>query len=149
MTPADYQYLRDLLRRRSGLVLAADKHYLLESRLSPIARKNGAANLSELVQQVQSAPDEDLVVEIVEAMTTNESFFFRDKLPFEHFRDLVMPQLLSSRQRKRNIRIWCAAASTGQEPYSVAMCLSEMANRLPGWHIEILATDISTEVLER
>jgi chemotaxis protein methyltransferase CheR len=149
VSPAEYQYLRDLLRRRSGLVLAADKHYLLESRLSPIARKIGAANLSELVGQVQSAPDEDLVMEIVEAMTTNESFFFRDKLPFEHFRDLVMPQLVSSRQRARNIRIWCAAASTGQEPYSLAMCLSEMASRLPGWQIEILATDISTEVLER
>jgi chemotaxis protein methyltransferase CheR len=149
VTPADYQYLRDLLRRRSGLVLAADKRYLVESRLSPIARRVGAADLSELVQKLQSAPDEKLVVEIVEAMTTNESFFFRDKVPFEHFRDLIIPQMLSARQRKRSIRVWCAAASTGQEPYSVAMCLSEMASRLPGWNIEILATDISTEVLER
>lgn len=149
MTPAEYQYLRDLLRRRSGLVLAADKRYLLESRLSPIARRIGATDLSELVQRLQSAQTEELIVAIVEAMTTNESFFFRDKLPFEHFRDLIMPQLLSARQRKRSIRIWCAAASTGQEPYSVAMCLSEIANKLPSWNIEILATDISTEVLER
>jgi chemotaxis protein methyltransferase CheR len=149
VTPADYQYLRDLLRRRSGLVLAADKRYLLESRLSPIARRIGAADLSELVQRLQTARDEDLIVEIVEAMTTNESFFFRDKLPFEHFRDLIIPEVLSARQRARRLRIWCAAASTGQEPYSVAICLSEMVSRLPGWNIEILATDISTEVLER
>jgi chemotaxis protein methyltransferase CheR len=149
VTPAEYQYLRDLLRRRSGLMLAADKRYLLESRLSPIARRIGAADLSELVQRLQAEQSEALVVEIVEAMTTNESFFFRDKLPFEHFRDVIMPQLLSKRQRERSIRVWCAAASTGQEPYSVAMCLSEMASRLPGWNIEILATDISTEVLER
>jgi chemotaxis protein methyltransferase CheR len=149
VTPADYQYLRNLLRRRSGLVLAADKHYLLESRLSPIARRIAAADLSELVQRLQSAPDEKLVVEIVEAMTTNETFFFRDKQPFEQLRDLIVPQVLSMRQRKRSIRVWCAAASTGQEPYSVAMYLSEMASSFPGWNIEIIATDISTEVLER
>lgn len=149
MTPADYQYLCNLLRRRSGLVLAAGKHYLLESRLSPITRKIGLADLSELVQRLQSAPDEKLVVEIVEAMTTNETFFFRDKQPFEQLRDLIMPQVLSARQHKRSIRVWCAAASTGQEPYSVAMYLSEMASSFPGWNIEIIATDISTEVLER
>jgi chemotaxis protein methyltransferase CheR len=82
-------------------------------------------------------------------MTTNESFFFRDKAPFEHFRDFIMPELLSKRQSERRIRIWCAAAATGQEPYSVALFLSEMGNKLAGWEIEILATDLSTEVLER
>ena len=149
MTPADYDYLRELLRCRSGLVLAADKHYLLENRLSPIARRLGTVGLGELVARLQAAPDEQLTVEIVEAMTTNESFFFRDKVPFEHFSTLVLPKLMMARQRERRIRIWCAAASTGQEPYSVAMCVSAMASTLAGWHVEILATDISADVLER
>ncbi len=149
MSPADYEYLRNLLRQRSGLVLLADKQYLLESRLLPITRKIGAAGLGELVQHLKTSPEEALIVEIVEAMTTNESFFFRDKLPFDHFRDLVIPKLLEARERERRIRIWCAAASTGQEPYSLAMCLSEMGSRLAGWQIEILATDLSTDVLER
>jgi chemotaxis protein methyltransferase CheR len=149
VTPADYDYLRELLRRRSGLVLAADKRYLLENRLSPIARRLGTAGLGELVARLQAAPDERLTTEIVEAMTTNESFFFRDKVPFEHFSTLVMPKLMMARQRERRIRIWCAAASSGQEPYSIAICLSEMASRLAGWHVEILATDISADVLQR
>jgi chemotaxis protein methyltransferase CheR len=149
VSPVDYEYLRNLLRQRSGLVLSADKQYLLENRLLPITRKIGAAGLSELVQHLKTSHDEPLFVEIVEAMTTNESFFFRDKLPFDHFRDLVIPQLLAAREGERRIRIWCAAASTGQEPYSLAMCLSEMSNRLAGWQIEILATDISNDVLER
>ena len=91
---------------------------------------------------------EALVVDVVEAMTTNESFFFRDKSPFDLFREAVMPTLLSARAAQRHIRIWCAAASTGQEPYSLAMCLHEMRERIAGWRIELLATDLSIEVLE-
>ena len=82
-------------------------------------------------------------------MTTNESFFFRDKIPFEHFRDTIMPALLAARAAQRRIRIWCAAASTGQEPYSLAMMLKDMSDRLAGWRIEILGTDLSVEVLEK
>ena len=82
-------------------------------------------------------------------MTTNESFFFRDKLPFEHFREPIMPALLAARAAQKRIRIWCAAASTGQEPYSLAMVLKEMAQQIAGWRIEIIATDLSTEVLEK
>ena len=82
-------------------------------------------------------------------MTTNESFFFRDKIPFDHFRDAIMPGLMAARARERRIRIWCAAASTGQEPYSLAMCLKEMKQKLGGWRVEILGTDLSTEVLEK
>ena len=82
-------------------------------------------------------------------MTTNETFFFRDKIPFDHFRDAIMPGLMAARARERRIRIWCAAASTGQEPYSLAMCLKEMKDKLGGWRIEIVATDLSTEVLEK
>jgi chemotaxis protein methyltransferase CheR len=148
MTPVEFDFLRKLLKDRSGLVLTGDKQYLVESRLMPIARKAGLSRLGELVQQLKGGP-EALVVDVVEAMTTNESFFFRDKSPFDLFRDAVMPALLAARAAQRQIRIWCAAASTGQEPYSLAMCLHEMGERIAGWRIDVLATDLSTEVLEK
>ena len=149
MTPLDYDYLRNCLKARSGLVLSADKQYLVESRLLPVARKAGLANLGELVTALKLAQDPALMTAIVEAMTTNESFFFRDKMPFEHFRLTIMPALLAARRHTRTIRIWCAAAATGQEPYSLAMCLKEIEAEIAGWRIELLATDLSGEVLEK
>ena len=149
MTPQDYQYLQKLLKTRSGLVLSADKHYLVESRLLPIARKAGLFNLTGLVALLRGPGAEPMIVEVVEAMTTNESFFFRDKLPFQQFRDTIMPALLAARTGTKRIRIWCAAAATGQEPYSLAIALKEMGKDLRGWRIEIVATDLSTEVLEK
>jgi chemotaxis protein methyltransferase CheR len=149
VTPLDYDYLRKLLKDRSGLVLSADKQYLVESRLLPVARRIGAPHLSDLVAKLKAPGAEPLIVEVVEAMTTNESFFYRDKIPFEHFRDLMVPNLIKARAVQRRIRIWCAAASTGQEPYSLAMILKEMAAQLAGWRTEIVATDLSNEVLEK
>jgi chemotaxis protein methyltransferase CheR len=149
VTPIEYDYLRKLLKERSGLVLAADKQYLVESRLLPVARKVGAGSLSELVTKLKGADAEPLAVDVVEAMTTNESFFFRDKIPFDHFRDTIMPSLLAARGVQRRIRIWCAACSTGQEPYSLAMILKEMGQQIAGWRIEIISTDLSREVLEK
>jgi chemotaxis protein methyltransferase CheR len=149
VTPLDYEYLRKLLKERSGLVLSADKQYLVESRLLPVARKAGLGSLVELVAKLKTPGATALVNDVVEAMTTNESFFFRDKVPFDLFRDDIMPALLAARASQKRIRIWCAAASTGQEPYSLAMCLKEMSAKLAGWRIEILGTDISTEVLEK
>jgi len=149
MTPLDYDYLRKLLKERSGLVLSADKQYLVESRLLPVARRAGFQGLSELVRSLQERNAQALIVEVVEAMMTNESFFFRDKIPFEHFRDTIMPALLTARAAQRRIRISCAAASTGQEPYSLAMCLKELSKSLAGWRVDIIATDLSTEVLEK
>jgi len=149
VTPHDYDYLRKLLKERSGLTLSAEKQYLVESRLLPVARKAGVDGLGGLVQKLKSPGVEPLIVEVVEAMTTNESFFFRDKIPFDHFRNAIMPALLAARASQRAMRIWCAAASTGQEPYSLAMCLKEMAGQVAGWRIEIIATDLSTEVLEK
>jgi chemotaxis protein methyltransferase CheR len=145
----EYDYLRKLLKERSGLVLSSDKQYLVESRLLPIARKSGLTGLGELVQKIKTPGTEALIVEVVEAMTTNESFFFRDKIPFDHFREAIMPSLVVARAKQRRIRIWCAAASTGQEPYSLAMCLKEMAGQISGWRVEIIATDLSHEVLEK
>jgi len=149
VTPLDYDYLRKLLKERSGLTLSADKQYLVESRLLPVARRAGVDGLGGLVQKLKAPGAEAVIVEVVEAMTTNESFFFRDKIPFDHFRGQIMPALLAARAAQRQIRIWCAAASTGQEPYTLAMCLKEMAPQVAGWRIEIIGTDLSTEVLEK
>ena len=148
MTPLDYEFLRKLMKDRSGLVLSADKQYLVESRLLPVARKRGINGLGDLVQKLKSG-NESLTVEVVEAMTTNESFFYRDKIPFDHFRDTILPALHRARSGRRRLRIWCAAASTGQEPYSLAMCLKEMGDKFAGWRVEIIGTDLSTEVLEK
>jgi chemotaxis protein methyltransferase CheR len=149
VTPLDYEFLRKLLKARSGLVLAADKHYLVESRLLPVARRNGLSNLSGLVARLKAPDSEPLTMDVVEAMTTNESLFFRDKSPFEQFRSVMMPALLHARAASRRIRIWCAAASSGQEPYTLAICLKEMGRELAGWRVDIVASDLSTQVLEK
>ncbi|HEY6753249.1 MAG TPA: protein-glutamate O-methyltransferase CheR [Pseudolabrys sp.] len=149
MTPEDFDYLRKFLRERSGLVLAVEKQYLAESRLLPVARRNGMGTLDELVDRLRDRPPAPLSAQVVEAMTTNETFFFRDKIPFEHFRDTILPTLMVARAREKRIRIWCTAASTGQEPYSLAMVIKGMGSALAGYRIEILATDLSSEVLER
>ena len=148
MTPLDYEYLRKLLKERSGLDLSADKQYLIESRLLPLSRKTGLSGISELVQKMKSGSTA-IIGQVVEAMTTNETFFFRDKVPFDHFRDSIMPEILKARAGRKSIRIWCAAGSTGQEAYSLAMCLKDMGAAMAGWRIEIIATDLSQEVLEK
>ena len=148
MTPPDYEYLRKLLKDHSGLDLSTDKQYLIESRLLPLARKAGLPGISDLVQKMKGGSNA-LITQVVEAMTTNETFFFRDKVPFDHFRDTIMPEMLKLRAARKSLRIWCAAGSTGQEPYSLAMCLKEMGAALSGWRVEILATDLSQEVLEK
>jgi chemotaxis protein methyltransferase CheR len=148
VTPPDYEYLRKYLKDHSGLDLSADKQYLIESRLLPLARRAGLSGIGDLVQKMKGGST-PFNTQVVEAMTTNETFFFRDKVPFEHFRDLIMPQLLSSRANRKTVRIWCAAGSTGQEPYSLAMSLKEMGAQLSGWRVEIIATDLSQEVLEK
>jgi chemotaxis protein methyltransferase CheR len=148
VTPPDYEYLRKLLKDHSGLDLSADKQYLIESRLLPLSRKCGVSGIGDLVQKMKGGSS-TIIAQVVEAMTTNETFFFRDKVPFEHFRDTIMPEMLKARANRKSIRIWCAAGSTGQEPYSLAMSLKEMGAVLAGWRVEIIATDLSTEVLEK
>ena len=148
MTPQDYEFLRKLLKERSGLDLSADKQYLVESRLIPLARRVGLSGLAELVQKMKAGA-EALTSDVVEAMTTNETFFFRDKIPFDHLRDTILPQLIPARANRRSLRIWSAASSTGQEPYSIAMLLKEAGPMLSGWRTEIVATDLSQAVLEK
>ena len=149
MKSEDFDFLSDLLKKRSGLIISADKLYLLESRLVPLARKRGMNGLDDLVKAIRFAPEEQLLVDVTEAMTTNESSFYRDIKPFDNFRKMVLTDLIEKRAHKRSIRIWCAAASTGQEPYSLAMCLREEAEKLSGWRVEIVATDLSEEVLDK
>jgi chemotaxis protein methyltransferase CheR len=146
VTPPDYEYLRKLLKDHSGLDLSADKQYLIESRLMPLARKCGLSSIPDLVMKIRGGA---YIPQVVEAMTTNETFFFRDKVPFDHFRDTIMPDVLKARAARRSVRIWCAAGSTGQEPYSLAMSLKEMGAALAGWRVDIVATDLSQEVLEK
>ncbi|MBC8241594.1 MAG: chemotaxis protein CheR, partial [Alphaproteobacteria bacterium] len=133
MTPDDFALLAGILKERSGLSIGPEKTYLLESRLNPVAKKNNIANLDELVAQVRLKRSEPLLHDITEAMTTNESFFFRDAKPFETFENAILPNLLADRAAKKSLRIWSAACSTGQEAYSLAMILREMAPKLAGW----------------
>lgn len=149
MQPADFQLLSDLLMKRSGLALTQDKQYLLESRLLPIARSLQLNDLTALCMHIRTKPTEALLAEITEAMTTNESSFFRDIKPFEQFRQILVPMLMQSNAAIKSFRIWSAACSTGQEPYTLAMCLTEDAAKLGGWRHEIVASDLAKKVVDK
>lgn len=149
MNSADFEFLRQFLYQRSGLALTPDKSYLLESRLAPLARKLKLRALPELVAHMRKGADDALAFEVVEAMTTNETLFFRDRWPFERFTAMILPTLMELNKATRRVRIWCAACSSGQEPYSLAMLLAEAGAKLGGWQFEIIATDISEEMLAR
>lgn len=149
MTDVEFDFLRAYLKTRSGLALSGEKRYLAESRLSPVCRRFNLATLHDLINALRNSRDTALERAVVEAMTTNETFFFRDRVPFDLFRDVLLPEAMARRSQQRRLRIWCAAASTGQEPYSLAMMLHDAAPRLSGWHVDLIATDLSTEVLEK
>jgi chemotaxis protein methyltransferase CheR len=149
MTPGEFEFLKKFLKERSGLVLSNDKQYLVESRLLPIARSSKLETLSAVIGVLQKGTNKALETDVIEAMTTNESFFFRDKTPFDHFNETMLPGLLERRAKTRQIKIWCAAASTGQEPYSLGICLKEAQSKVAGWRMRILGTDLSNEVLDK
>lgn len=149
MRVEDFDMFATLLKQRSGLVLTKDKAYLLESRLMPVARKWNMKGLDELAATVRTRKDEALLRDITEAMTTNESSFFRDQKPFDQFKQVVLPRMLEARATKRSLRIWSAACSSGQEAYSLCMLLQEEQVRLAGWRIEIVGTDLSAEMVDR
>jgi chemotaxis protein methyltransferase CheR len=146
---SDLEDLGQFLLETSGLVLDASKGYLMESRLAPLLRRKGLADVSALLRSVKSGKDSALRQDVIDSMMTNETFFFRDRVPFDNFRDAILPKLIEARAEKRRIRIWCAAASTGQEPYSLTMILDEEIRKLAGWNVEILATDLSQTALTR
>lgn len=147
--PAYFSFVRDMLMSRSGLVVTPEKMYLLETRLLPVAHRHGFKNIDAMISELKSRHNESLATDIMEAMNTHESLFFRDHSPFKLFQEVIFPELLIRRKAKKSIRIWCAACSSGQEPYSLAMILDEEAQRLQGWKTEIVATDISNSVLSR
>ena len=148
MSPEDIDHLASTLKTRSGLILGADKTYLIESRLSPVARREGFSNVAALLTALRAKRDEKLMTAVTDAMTTNETFFFRDKTPFDQFKSDVLPALAKARLNGE-IKVWCAACSTGQEPYSLAMLMDELRIQYPRVTLDILATDISDRCLEK
>ncbi len=147
MRSDELDFIIKLLMDRSGLALTAEKEYLIESRLLPIARAQACKDLSELIVLLRTRPTEALLTEVTEAMTTNETYFFRDGKPFEQLKTTILPQLRVNAGIRRNLRIWSAACSNGQEPYTTAMIIRE--ENLPEWKYEILATDLADKVIKK
>jgi chemotaxis protein methyltransferase CheR len=145
----EFEYLRQFLAEHSAILLDEGKGYLAESRLSPLAHREGAESAQELVARMRRSSFGDLHRKVLDAMMNNETWFFRDHLPFEVLRRIILPELIADRVRTRRLAIWSAAASSGQEAYSIAMTLAEEFGGLPGWNLSILATDLSSAILER
>jgi chemotaxis protein methyltransferase CheR len=145
----EFNYVRRLVLDESAIVLEEDKGYLVESRLLPLARREGFSSINLLIQKLQAEPFNGLHRQAVEAMTTNETSFFRDFHPFEALRKFVLPELIPRRTAERELNIWCGASSSGQEPYSVAMLIRENFPQLMSWKTRILATDLSADILAR
>jgi chemotaxis protein methyltransferase CheR len=148
MNAAEFSFLSDLLRRRSGLVLTPNKIPLVRSRLLPVARRFGFKKVDALMRELQYGR-EALVRAVTEAMTTNESFFFRDPEAFENFEEMILPALLKRRAASKRFRIWSAACAMGQEPYSLAMILDDHRLGERGWDVDLLATDFNSDSVAR
>lgn len=146
---SEFTFISQLVRQRAAIVLEPGKEYLVESRLASLAAREGEGDFARLVTRLQQDRSGQLATEVVDAMTTNETLFFRDAHPFEALRHHVLPQLLALRAPTRRLRVWCGASSSGQEPYSIAMVLHEELAKHPGWDVSLLATDINAEMLAR
>jgi chemotaxis protein methyltransferase CheR len=145
---ADFEYVSRLARSNAAIVIDAGKEYLVESRLDPVARAEGFKSVGELVQKLKVVVGaHPLKAKVIDALTTNETFFFRDFQPFEALRTSVLPKLIEQRGNVKRLSIWSGACSTGQEPYSLAMLIREHFPQLRDWTIKILATDLSSTVL--
>ncbi len=149
MQAQSFDALSALLKQTSGLIVTADKLYLVEDRLMPIVRREKLSCLNALVSVLERRSRPALLQEVAQAMTVNETYFFRDKTPFDQLRDIVLPALIEARTTSKALRIWSAACSAGQEPYSVAMLLEDFHNRLAGWRVEIIGTDLSEAILAK
>jgi chemotaxis protein methyltransferase CheR len=148
LAPADFDYIRDVVRKQSAIVLEPGKEYLVESRLLPLARTTGGS-IAQLVSQMRREPTGTLTAKVVDAMTTNETSFFRDNHPFDALAKHVLPELVKSRAAERTLKLWCGASSSGQEPYTISMVLRDALAGHPGWTTSLLASDLSAEMLER
>lgn len=149
LSPLAFETLASLLKTRSGLVIGTDKTYLLETRLAGIVRREKVTDLNGLAERLRRPGNDPLARDVIEAMTTNESFFFRDDKPFLHFRSHALPRLVNARPPGATLRIWSAASSSGQEAYSLAMIVAESAAALAGRKVEIIGTDIARDQLAR
>ena len=149
MTTPDFDFVRSYVRDQAAIVLEPGKEYLVESRLQTLARKEQIASVDELVAQLRAKPNSPLHRKVVDAMTTNETSFFRDIHPFDALRKSILPELLARNGQERKLNFWCGAASTGQEPYSVLMMMAEHFPALLGWDMKFIATDLSREVIAR
>jgi len=149
LTLENFDYIDDLVRQESAIVLGRDKRYLAESRLVTLAREEGCGSLNDFVARLRALPDRALRAKVVEAMTTNETLFFRDCHPFESLRQTIIPELLQRRSAQRSISIWSAASSSGQEPYSIAMLLHEHFPVLQSWNVRLIGSDFCTSMIER
>jgi chemotaxis protein methyltransferase CheR len=149
LTADDFRYISDLVHRHSAIVLEPGKEYLVESRLTPVLRDEGGTSIAELVQRLQARREPALTTKVVQAMTTNETSWFRDQHPFDVFSDHLLDAIATQRAPERSVDVWCAAASTGQEPYSLAMLLQDWLLAHPGWRARVLATDLDEDVLAR
>ena len=149
MTGLDFEFFCKLMLERSGLVLTPQKSYLVKSRLEPVMRSEGVTSVEALLTKIRSERPEPLIQACVNALATHESYFFRDGTPFEHLVQSQLPALIAARRATKRLRIWCAACSSGQEPYSIAIILQEMSAKLPGWTLEVLGTDMSAPILEK
>ena len=147
MTTVDFDYVRHYVRDQAAIVLEPGKEYLVESRLQTLARKENIASIDELVRQLRVSPQNGLHRKVVDAMTTNETSFFRDIHPFETLKKSILPELIARNGKERKLAFWCGAASTGQETYSVLMTIAEHFPDLFTWDFKYIATDLSTEVL--
>jgi chemotaxis protein methyltransferase CheR len=147
LSAADFSYVATMVRREAAIVLAPGKEYLVEARLVPVARQVGAADLAEFLATLQRHPNADHQRRIIDALTTNETSWFRDREPFSAVADVVLPELIKTRSAIQPLRFWSAASSSGQEAYSLAITLAETLP--PGWMYEIVGSDISTEMVKR
>lgn len=146
MDSADFNFLSEFVRRRSGLALTEGQTSFIKSKLAPVARRFGFRKVDALLAELRHEPEE-LSRAVTEAMTTNESSFFRDRASFDHFKGAILPALMKARAASRRLRIWCAASSMGQEPYSLAMILDEA--KLDGWRVDLIATDLNSDAIAR
>jgi chemotaxis protein methyltransferase CheR len=149
LSPVSFETLATLLKTKSGLVVGKDKLYLLETRLSGIVKREKLADMNGLAERLRRPGSDALARDVVEAMTTNESFFFRDDKPFQHFRAQALPRLVAARPPGSTIKVWSAASSSGQEAYSLAMIVAESSGLLAGRKVEIVGTDIARDQLAR
>ncbi|MCI5064982.1 protein-glutamate O-methyltransferase CheR [bacterium] len=149
LAESDFRFISDLVRDESAIVLEAGKEYLVESRLLPVAQQDGFSSIADMIKKLRETGTMVLKLKVVDALTTNETSFFRDIKPFEMLAKELLPELIAARKKSRKLEIWCAAASTGQEIYSICMTILENFPELKSWDVRVLGTDICQEVLDK